>query len=352
MSAGPSTTSVPVQPEDSEAKVPTGGLRKAGLSRLAAMTTIYLGLALILLIVVFSIAKPEAFLSAFNIRSVFTDASILLIVAVGATYVIATAGIDLSVGSVLVFAGVVSLKTMTALGGSGWWVVIVGLVVAIVVGAGWGIVNGLLVTKTRVPSLIATLGTLGMALGLAQVFTNGNDIGGVPKELVRGIGIGRAFGIVPWLVVIAAVVTAIGAFFLSRTRFGRHTLAIGSNPDAARRSGVRVERHLIKVYALAGLLAGLAGFLSLARFNSTTIAGHGTDNLQAITAVVLGGTSLFGGIATMFGTVIGVFIPAVLQNGFIILTVPPFWQQVAIGAVLVTAVMIDQSRRRARQGND
>jgi ribose transport system permease protein len=132
------------------------------------------------------------------------------------------------------------------------------------------------------------------------------------------------------------------------TRFGRHTYAIGSNPEAARRVGINVDRHLIKVYALSGLLAGVAGVLSLARFSTTTIASHSTDNLSAIAAVVLGGTSLFGGVGTVAGSVIGVLIPAVLKNGFVIIGVEPFWQSVAVGAVLIIAVYLDQLRRHAQ----
>jgi ribose transport system permease protein len=135
---------------------------------------------------------------------------------------------------------------------------------------------------------------------------------------------------------------------LRMTRFGRYTYAVGSNAEAPRRAGIHVDRHLVKIYALAGTLAGLAGFLSLARFSTTTLGGHSTDNLNAIAAVVLGGTSLFGGIGTIGGTVVGVFIPAVLQNGFVITGVQPFWQQVAVGAVLIAAVYLDQLRRRTQ----
>jgi len=137
----------------------------------------------------------------------------------------------------------------------------------------------------------------------------------------------------------------LAAIMLAKTTFGRYTYAIGSNMEAARRVGVNVELHLVKVYAFAGLVAGLAGYLSLARFATTTIGGHATDNFQAITAVVLGGTSLFGGIGTIAGTVIGAFIPTVLNNGLVIVGVVPFWQQVAVGAILVTAVYFDQWRR-------
>jgi ribose transport system permease protein len=264
------------------------------------------------------------------------------------TFVIITAGIDLSVGSVLVFSGVIAAKVMLALGGQGWGAIGAGLVAGLVAGTAWGVVNGVLVTKARVPPLIVTLGTLGMALGSALLITGGIDVRGIPLQLTTTIGIGQLAG-VPYVVIIAAVVTAIGAIVLSMTRFGRYTYAIGSNAEAARRAGINVDLHLIKVYGLSGFLAGMAGMVSLARFATTTIGGHSTDNLAAIAAVVLGGTSLFGGIGTVLGTVVGVFIPAVLQNGFVILGVQPFWQQVAVGAVLIVAVYIDQLKRRAQE---
>jgi ribose transport system permease protein len=151
-------------------------------------------------------------------------------------------------------------------------------------------------------------------------------------------------------VIISLVVALVFGVILAQTRFGRYTYAIGSNQEAVRRAGVNVDRHLIKVYALTGTLAGLAGFMSLARFGTTTIGGHSTDNLDAIAGVVIGGTSLFGGVGTILGTVFGVFIPAVLENGFVIVGVEAFWQQVAVGAVLIVAVYLDQLRRsRQRQ---
>ena len=155
------------------------------------------------------------------------------------------------------------------------------------------------------------------------------------------------FGQVPVLTVIALVVVVIGGVVLHTTRFGRYTYAIGSNEESARRVGVRVDRHLIMVYGLSGLLAGFAGVLSLAQFGTTAIAGQTQTNLNVIAAVVIGGTSLFGGVGTIFGTVVGLFIPAVLQNGFVIVGVQPFWQQVAVGAVLIAAVYVDQRRRAA-----
>jgi ribose transport system permease protein len=316
--------------------------------RLATGSTTWIILILAAMIVVFSVLEPDSFATVNNWRNLATNAAILLVIAVGMTFVIITAGIDLSVGSVLVFSGVISAKAMNGMSGDGIGVLLVGLLVALGCGLGWGVLNGLLITKARVPPLIVTLGTLGMALGLAQIITDGVDIRDVPQRLVTSIGVGRVFDQIPWLVVIAVVVAIVFGIVLALTRFGRHTYAIGSNEEAARRAGINVDRHLIAVYGLAGTLAGLAGYMSLARFATTTIGGHSTDNLQAIAAVVLGGTSLFGGIGTVLGTVVGVFIPVVLQNGFVITGVDPFWRDVAVGAVLIAAVYLDQLRRRTQ----
>jgi ribose transport system permease protein len=334
-------------PVDTAGRTPEGDLPPLR-DRLMAHPSSWILLILVAIVVAFSVLRPEQFASVTNLRNVAVDASVLLVLATGATFVIITAGIDLSVGSVLVFSGVVAAKAMESIGGDGWGVVLIGLAVCVGCGTGWGALNGFLIAKARIPALIVTLGTLGMALGLALVISGGVDVRGVPSTMVSDIGLGRVLGEIPVLVVVAAVVALVGGVVLAATRFGRHTYAIGSNPEAARRAGIAVDRHLIRIYALAGALAGLAGFLSLARFATTTISGHATDNLQAIAAVVLGGTSLFGGIGTILGTVVGVFIPAVLQNGFVITGVQPFWQQVAVGAVLILAVYLDQLRRRAQ----
>jgi ribose transport system permease protein len=297
------------------------------------------------LILVFSVLRFEQFFAVSNARNIATDAAVLLVIATGLTYIIITAGIDLSVGAVLVFAGVIAAKLMTALGGESWPVLIAGLVIAMISGLAWGTLNGFLVTKARIPSFIVTLGTLGMALGSSLLLTGGVDERDVPLKLITSIGSGRLFGQIPYLVIIAAAVAIVFGIILSQTRFGRYTYAIGSNAEGVRRAGVDVDRHLIKVYALGGTLAGLAGYLSLARFGTTSIGGHSTDNLDAIAAIVIGGTSLFGGVGTIVGTIVGVFIPAVLRNGFVIVGVQPFWQQVAVGAVLIAAVYFDQLRR-------
>jgi ribose transport system permease protein len=321
-----------------------------GLAGLVAATTTWIFLVLVVIIAVFSALDFDSFASLFNLRNIMIDASSLLIIAVGMTFVIVTSGIDLSVGSVLVFSQVVASLLMREMGAEGMEVILAGLGSALLAGVAWGLFNGVLIAKTRMPALIVTLGTLGMAQGAALLLSGGINVRrAVPAELVTTVGIGRLFGQVPYLVLIAAGVTIVGGVLLHLTQFGRYTYAIGSSDEASRRAGINVPRHLIKVYALSGLLAGLAGYVLLARFTTTTIEGHGTDNLQAIAAVVIGGTSLFGGRGAIFGTVVGVFIPAILRNGFIILGIRPFWQQVAVGAVLILAVYFDQLKRRARE---
>lgn len=316
--------------------------------RLSGHPTSVIILVLILAIAIFSVLAPAEFATTGNARNIALDASVLLVLAVGSTFVIITAGIDLSVGAVLVFSGVVSAKVMSTIGGDGWGTALAGLVAALASGVAWGVLNGVLVAHAKVPSFVVTLGTLGAALGLAYIITGGLDIRTVPGALVE-FGIGRVAG-VPWLVLVAVAVAVVFGVLLAQTRFGRHTYAVGANVQAAERATINVRSHLVTVYAIAGTLSGLAGYLALARFGTTTIAGHATDNLQVITAVVIGGTSLFGGVGTILGTCIGVLIPAVLQNGFVIMGLVPYWQQVAVGAVLIIAVLADQMRRARESG--
>jgi ribose transport system permease protein len=302
---------------------------------------------LVVIVALFSVIDFQSFFTPANFTNVLISASLLIVMAVGATFVLITGGVDLAVGSVLVFSGVIAGEVMKAMGGQGVAASAAGILIAMAAGAVWGTVNGLVITKLRVPPLIATLGSFGAAQGLAQVITNGNDLKDIPPELVDTLGVGRVAG-VPWLVIVALVVALIGGLVLAFTRYGRRTYAIGSNAEAARRAGINVHRHLISVYTVAGLLAGLAGIMSYAQFGSTTLSGHATDNLAVIAAVVIGGTSLFGGVGTIFGTLVGTMIPAVLANGLVIVGLNSFWRDFAVGVVLVAAVYLDQLRRRSR----
>ena len=328
------------EPVDFGAPPGLGRTLKAAVSS----SPFYMALILLALVAFFSFLQPDTFASSFNVRNIFLDASVLLILAVGTTFVMIAGGFDLSIGSVLVFSGVVSAQVMLSLGTDNVSTVVLGFAVALLCGLAWGAFNGFCVTRLRVSALISTLGTMGAALGAAYLVTDGNDIRTVPDALIT-FGHGSIGG-VPWLVVITAVVSVIGAVVLHMTQFGRHTFLVGSNPEASRRAGINVSGHLLKLYALSGLLAGFAAMLSLGRFSTTTLEGHANDPLEAITAVVLGGTSLTGGRGTVVGTVIGVFIPAVLANGFIIMGIQPFWQMVVIGFVVIAAVYADQIKRQ------
>ncbi|MGI4939544.1 MAG: ABC transporter permease [Janthinobacterium lividum] len=304
----------------------------------------YMGVVLLLLVAFFSFLHPATFASSFNVRNIFLDASVLLILSVGTTYIMVAGGFDLSIGSVLVFSGVAAAQVMLRVGNTdSLGTVGLGFVVALLCGTAWGVFNGLCITRLRVSALISTLGTMGAALGGAYLLSDGSDIRTVPDALIA-LGHGSVAG-VPWLVVITALVALAGGIVLHMTRFGRHTFLVGSNPEASRRAGINVSGHLLRLYALSGLLAGFAAMLSLGRFSTTTLEGHANDPLEAITAVVLGGTALAGGRGSIIGTVVGVFIPAVLANGFIIMGIQPFWQMVVIGFVVIAAVYADQIKR-------
>jgi ribose transport system permease protein len=316
------------------------------LKRVIGLQAFWILGVLIVICLFFTVLAGDRFLSTGNFSLISQNVAVWAVLGVGMTFVIITSGIDLSVGSVLVFSSVVSAKVMEAMGGAGPGVAAAGLVVAVAGGMAWGVFNGVLVAMAKVPPLIVTLGTLSVALGLAQVLTGGIDIRSVPSELTDFSAYTKILGI-PGLPFVALIVVVLGGILLHKTRFGRYTYAIGSNEEAARRTGIKVTRHLVLVYALAGTLAGVGAILSLAQFGTTTIAGQSLTNLNVIAAVVIGGTSIMGGEGTIFGTVVGLFIPAVLQSGFVIIGVQPFWQGVAVGSVLIAAVYVDQSRRAA-----
>jgi ribose transport system permease protein len=324
------------------------------LRGLVERETAFLIVILLAMIVFFTLVTPSGtFLSTTNATNIALDTSEILVLAAGMTFVIIAAGIDLSVGSLVVFSSVTFAKVMNqvtgpvdAFGGGAHHLglaIAVGILASLAAGAGWGIVNGYLIGYRGIPAFVVTLGTLGVALGLAQVWTQGTNVAGVPVDLQTTLGSGKLAGRIPWLVVVAAAVVWV---VLAQLRHGLRTYAIGASSEAATRAGIDVRRHTLSLYALMGLLAGIVGVMDVARFATASIAAHTQDNLAAIAAVVIGGTSLFGGKGRMGGTVIGAFIPAVLRNGFILEGVQPYWQNVAVGGVLILAVYVDQERRR------
>lgn len=305
---------------------------------------------LLVLIGLFGIFTPAgSFLSWGNFSDMALNTTTIMLLAMGQMFIVIGGGLDLSVGSVVVFCSVVAANSFKFFAGpaaEGYPTLVLAVLVTIpltlATGAAWGALNGWLIAFFRIPSFIVTLGTLTIILGLAQVWTGGANQTGMPPQIQAAFSGTKAFGIIPWPVVITAVVVGIFWFVLARTRYGLRTYAFGSNAESLRRAGVNTRRHEMSLYILMGALAAAAALMDTARFGTVSLSSHTTANLQSIAAVIIGGTSLYGGAGKMLGTVIGAFIPAVLKNGFIILGVSPFWQNVAVGAVLVLAVYLDR----------
>ncbi len=300
-------------------------------------------IVLVALCLCMSVLSPY-FLSVSNILNILLATSTIGVLAIGATFVIGSGGLDLSMGSVMGLAGVVG-AWLAVEAGLPAPLCIIGCLGAGIM-AGW--VNGQLVTRALVPAFIVTLGMLGVARGLALVISDGRVIYGLPESLVY-LGQGRPFGI-PMPVILFLATALVAHYVLAYTRFGRHTLAIGDNDGAARAAGINLDAHRLRLYMLAGAMSGLAGLIFMARVNSGDPTAGLNYELTAITAAIIGGTNLFGGRGSILGTLVGALIMGVLQNGLNLLAVQSYYQQMAIGTVLVLAVFIDQyqSSREAR----
>jgi ribose transport system permease protein len=317
---------------------------------------------LVALVGLFSLISPDhAFWGVTNIKNIAWDSSETLLLAIGETFVIITAGIDLSVGTVLMVSGIVASWVMAETGGTAQQVnngvfphageaIALGIIAGVATGMFAGMINGLLVTRLKLPAFIVTLGTYSIAYGFGElIFSDGaagqNTIPVVPGTFANSFGADNMMLGLPTMVVAAAVVAIIAHIILTRTIFGRRTFAVGSNLEGSRLAGVPVTVHLWLVYVLCGAMSGLAGIFDLARYQTIDVSGHTTDNLNAIAAVVIGGTSLFGGVGSILGTVIGAFIPTTLRYGFTIQGVSSFWQDIAVGTIIIVAVFVDQVRR-------
>lgn len=302
---------------------------------------------LILLIIFFSLTAT-GFFSLQNFVSVTVYASTTLILAVAETFVIITAGIDLSVGAILGLSGMVAGWVMQATLTDGATLsLLLGIVSGLICGTVLGLINGLVIAYLEVTPFITTLGMLGIATGFTFLITNGSDIVNLPQQISAiGNTVLFQFLAIPFLITLLIIV--ISSYFLKKTRFGRYTFAIGSNMEGTRRSGVDVKRHLMKIYMISGFLSGIAGVLVLARLVSGSPLEGQNDELNAIAAVVIGGASLFGGRGSIWASMIGGFIISVLVVGLVILGVQPYWQTVSIGVIIILAVYIDQRRYRNR----
>lgn len=302
------------------------------------------------------LSQDHDFATWLNFQAVTEDVSEGLLLSLGLAMLMGATVIDLSLGANLVLASVVGavvLRSMGALsttatsGHEG--AALVALAACLGAGALFGLVNGVLITVLDVNSLIATLGTLGVGTGLAFVISGGNDIYGIPSVMRSDFALNYLWKI-PLPLVVGLLVAAWFAWVIRSTQFGMRTLAIGSNRVSAERSGIRITAHILKLTTLAGALAGLAGYIDIARFGSTNINGHTLDSLNAVTAVVLGGTALTGGRISIWGTVWGTLLASLLLDGLVVLNVQSFYQQIATGVILVIAVALGQYRakRRAR----
>lgn len=315
-------------------------------------------IALILLAGYLSFATPY-FLRMSNLVNVTRQSAITAIIAVGQTFVILSAGIDLSVGAVAAISASVAAVLMTqqiqvgglSIGPLSFWA---GLPIALVIGVLAGLLNGFIITRGRIPDFIATLGTLATLRGIALLVTGGLPVpshltatelkGYLPHEMIW-MGSGDLLGI-PVAGLIAVGTVLLGWFILRYTALGRATFAVGGNREAARVSGINIDRTKLIIYTFSGLMAAIAGVVLAGRLNSANALMADDENLRSIAAVVIGGTNLFGGEGGVLGSLIGALIMGILANGLNLLNVSAFWQRVIHGVVIVLVVVFDQWRRR------
>ena len=311
---------------------------------------------LLVLIAGFAIVEPK-FLNPINLFNVMRQVSIYGLLAVGMTFVILTAGIDLSVGSLLAFAGLAAaavakggLANRFSVGagqeaaGYGWELA---LLAALAIGLAGGLIQGVAITRLKVPPFVVTLGGMSVFRGGALLFAGGGPISGFPRDYTWW---GQGYiGPVPIPVIVFAFFAIVAHIVLRYTRYGRNVYAVGGNPEAARLSGLNVPWIIASVYVIIGFFAGLGGFVLSARLNSAEAVAGLQYELTVIASVVIGGTSLFGGIGTIFGTVVGTILIGVLLNGLVLMNVSSYIQQIIIGVIIVLAVAFDtfaKSRRR------
>jgi ribose transport system permease protein len=313
---------------------------QARKQRMRAVLQIAGMLPVLILLCLFFQLTTDRFLSWMNISIVAQQAAINIVLAAGMTFVILTGGIDLSVGSILAASAMIALIVSNVPD-----VGMLGIPAALAMGLGFGLINGLLISALRLPPFIVTLGSLTAVRGIARLMGQDTTIFN-PQLPFAFIGNGTFFG-VPWLVVIALAVVVLSWIILRRTVLGNRIYAVGGNPDAARLAGIKVWQILLFVYAMSGLLSGLGGVMSAARLYAANGLQLGQSyELDAIAAVILGGTSFTGGIGSIWGTLIGALIIAILSNGLILLGISDIWQFIIKGLVIIGAVALDRYRLR------
>lgn len=295
-------------------------------------------IGLVILCAVITFVSP-AFMTLSNITNVFTQVSTNAIIAVGMTFVILTGGIDLSVGSTVAISGALAASIIKSTNN-----IFLAVLAAGAVGIVIGLINGLLISKGKLQAFIATLATMTIFRGATLVFTNGTPISKLPEKFVE-IGNGK-LGFIPIPVIITVIVLIIAIYVLTQTRFGRYLYALGGNEDSARLSGINTTKIKTLVYVISGFASSIAGVIIASRIGSASPnAGTGFE-LDAIAAVVIGGTSLAGGEGRITGTIIGALIIGVLNNGLNLMNVSPFYQSIVKGLVILIAVLLDKKSRK------
>ena len=290
-------------------------------------------LGLVGIIVFFAVESPKYFFTFSNFMLVSKQSSINALLAIGQMFVILTAGIDLSVGSMVGLSGAITAGTIVATGN-----IFIGILVGLGIGAGLGALNGIIVSLAKVPAFITTLATMSAIAGITLIYTNGQPIWNLPNSFMY-FGQGYFLGI-PFPVIVMTIVFIIAWIVLALTRYGRHVYAVGGNIRASRAAGIKINSVLISVYTISGFLAALAGIILASRLGTAEpTAGRGYE-LDSIAAVVLGGTSLFGGEGWIVGTLVGAYIIGILNNGMTIMNISPYYQEVVKGVVILLAVML------------
>ena len=298
-------------------------------------------LAFIVVCILFGILTP-VFFNPLNILNVIRQVSIIGVIAVGLTFVILLGGIDLSVGSVVAFTGIIAAGFQVKWGGS----LFLSIVIPLLIGGGIGFLNGFISTKGGLHPFIVTLGTMSIFRGATLLVAKGRPISGMSKSF-RFIGAGM-IGPIPFPVILFLGSVIIAAIILRRTVFGRYIYAIGGNQEAALLSGIRVDRYKISAFTILGFLSALSGLILTSRLNSgELVAGEGYE-LDVIASVVIGGTSMMGGEGGVYGTLIGALLIGVISNGLNLLGVQPYWQMIVRGSIIILAVLMDKMKRRFR----
>ena len=313
--------------------------------RVATAPTVGPVVALVATMAFFSL-KSDRFLHAENLSLVLQQVMVVGVLAVGQTLIILTAGIDLSVGTVMAVGQIVMTKLAIANGVPAIPAIILGILTCV----GFGILNGALVTGVRLPAFIVTLGTFNIAFAITHIYSNDLTFTGLPSEMLFFGRTFRLFGAdFTYGVILMLVVFAVTWYALTQTAWGRHVYAVGDDPEAARLTGININRLLLGVYTIAGLTYGIAAMLLVSRTElDDPNAGQTTENLDSITAVVLGGTSLFGGRGTIVGTLIGAVIVGIFRNGLTLIGVQVIYQYLVTGILVILAVSVDQLTHRRR----